>query len=37
MQVIPPENVKKPLVFWRFLGGTEMEHEKIGQKDQDKF
>ena len=23
---IPPENVKKPLVFWLFLGGIEMTH-----------
>ena len=23
---IPPENVRKPLVFWRFQGDTEIEH-----------
>ena len=23
---VPPDNVRKPLVFWLFLGGIEMRH-----------
>ena len=32
-----PWKRQKTFGFLTFLGDTEMEHEKIGQKDQDKF